>query len=447
MQHKHLLMLATLVLGALPLEAQSLSLRQAMRRADSAAYANRIATGQARAQAGQATAALQGILPTIRAEGGYVRTDDPLAAFGILLRQRDVTLASFDPDELNFPPARTNWSGGVVAELPLINVDAWFGRSAATAGAAAGASQAGWTRESTRVQVVRAYFGAILARDQVRTLEEAALAAHGHVRQAESMVANGLATKSDALLAGVQAGRFDADLIAARSGATLALERLAVLLGAPEDTMFALPEGLPASDRIRALASASADGPTARLDVTAAQQGLAAAERDASRATSRYLPRVNAFGRYDWNDPTNLFGGEKSYTIGVMASWTPFAGASEIGDRQATNARADAARAMVEAAEAQARLEQQATESDVQVALARLGIAETAVLQGSEAHRIVARKYEGGLATVVELLGASAIDTQTRLGLAEARYQAIVAEAARRQAAGRDLDALATLEE
>jgi outer membrane protein TolC len=102
---------------------------------------------------------------------------------------------------------------------------------------------------------------------------------------------------------------------------------------------------------------------------------------------------------------------------------------------------------MVEAAEAQARLEQQATESDVQVALARLGIAETAVLQGSEAHRIVARKYEGGLATVVELLGASAIDTQTRLGLAEARYQAIVAEAARRQAAGRDLDALATLEE
>jgi len=48
---------------------------------------------------------------------------------------------------------------------------------------------------------------------------------------------------------------------------------------------------------------------------------------------------------------------------------------------------------------------------------------------------------------VVELLGASAVDTQTRLGLAEARYQAIVAEAARRQAAGRDLAALTTLEE
>jgi outer membrane protein TolC len=447
MQHKHLLMLATMVLAALPLEAQSLSLREAMRRADSAAYANRIATGQARAQAGQATAALQGILPTLRAEGGYLQTDDPLAAFGILLRQRDVTQASFNPDELNFPAARTNWSGGVVAELPLINADAWYGRSAATASAAAGASQAGWTRETTRVQVVRAYYGAILARDQVQTLEEATLAAHGHVRQAESLVANGMATKSDALLAGVQAGRFDADLIAARSGAALARKRLALLLGAPDDTAFVLPERLPESDRIRALASATVDSTTARLDVTAAQQGLAAAERDASRATSRYLPRVNAFGRYDWNDPTNLFGGEKSYTIGVMASWTPFAGASEIGDRQATNARTDAARAMVEAAEAQARLEQQATESDVEVALARLGIAETAVLQGAEAHRIVARKYEGGLATVVELLGASAVDTQTRLGLAEARYQAIVAEAARRQAAGRDLAALTTLEE
>ena len=447
MLYKHFLILIVLASTASALEAQTLSLREAMRRADSAAYANRIATGQARAQAGQATAALQGILPTVRAEGGYVQTDDPLAAFGILLRQRAVTTASFNPDELNFPPARTNWSGGLVAELPLINADAWYGRAAATAAAAAGASQAGWTRESTRVQVVRAYFGAILARDQVLTLEEATLAAHGHVRQAEALVANGLATKSDALLAGVQAGRFDADLIAARSGAALARKRLALLLGAPADTAFVLPEGLPDSERIRALAASAADSSTARLDVTAAQQGLAAAERDASRATSRYLPRLNAFGRYDWNDPTNLFGGEKTYTIGVMASWTPFAGASEIGDRQATHARADAARAMVEATEAQARLEQQATASDVEVALARLVIAETAVVQGAEAHRIVARKYEGGLATVVELLGASAVDTQTRLGLAEARYQAIVAEAARRQAAGRDLAALTTLEE
>jgi len=68
------------------------------------------------------------------------------------------------------------------------------------------------------------------------------------------------------------------------------------------------------------------------------------------------------------------------------------------------------------------------------------------VTQGAEAHRIVARKYAGGLATIAELLSAAALETQTRLGLSGARYQAIVADAAARQAAGADLMALTALE-
>jgi hypothetical protein len=64
----------------------------------------------------------------------------------------------------------------------------------------------------------------------------------------------------------------------------------------------------------------------------------------------------------------------------------------------------------------------------------------------AEAHRIVARKYAGGLATIAELLGAAALETQTRLGLSEASYQVIAADAAARQAAGADLMALTVLE-
>jgi outer membrane protein TolC len=78
--------------------------------------------------------------------------------------------------------------------------------------------------------------------------------------------------------------------------------------------------------------------------------------------------------------------------------------------------------------------------------VAQLDIAEVSVAQGAEAHRIVAKKYAGGLATVAELLSAAALETQTRLGLSDARYQAIVADAAARQAAGADLMALTVLE-
>ena len=433
--------------AAAPLGAQApLSLGEAFRRADSAAYSNRTAGGNARAQSAQATATLQGILPTVRTEAGYVRTDNPLAAFGFTLQQRGVSPASFNPASLNYPSPATNWSGGVVAELPIFNADAWFGRAVASSAAAAAKAGSGWTRETTRVDVTRSYFGAVLAREQVRTLETSTAAGQAHVRQAESMVTNGLATRSDALLASVQLGQMEAQLIGARGNAGIARERLALLLGQPGDTAFTLPDSLPSAVQIRNLMTPSIRDSAARLDVTAARLGLEAAQRDVRRANARYMPHLNGFGRYDWNSPDQLFGGPSSYTVGVMASWSPFAGASEIADRRVAQGRADAARAMAEAAGAGAALERNATQTQLAVAIAQLGIAEISVTQGAEAHRIVAKKYTGGLATIAELLSAAAVETQTRLSLSEARYQAIVANAAARHAAGADLMALTVLE-
>jgi outer membrane protein TolC len=442
-----LIALAVAVAPPVAVAQAPLTLGDAFRRADSAAFANRMAGGAARAAGGQADAAFQGILPTIRAEAGYVRTDNPLAAFGYQLQQRSITMASFDPALLNYPAPVNNWNGGVVAEVPLINVDAWYGRSAGTSAAASAQAQAGWTSESTRVDVARAYFGAVLARERVRTLEAAAAAARANLRQAEAMVTNGLATKSDALLSSVQAGQVEAQLIGARGQADIARERLALSIGQPGDTSFMLPDSLPSAERIRALAAQNeSDSASARLDVAAAQLGLEAAQRDSHRATAQYLPRLNGFGRYDWNSPTKPFSGVGSYTVGVMASWSPFAGASEIAMRKTAQGRAEAAQAAAEGAAAGARLEQDAMRSQLTVALAQLGIAETSVAQGAEAYRIVGRKYAGGLATIAELLGAAAVETQTRLGLSDARYQAIVAEAAARQAEGLDLMALTALE-
>jgi outer membrane protein TolC len=129
-----------------------------------------------------------------------------------------------------------------------------------------------------------------------------------------------------------------------------------------------------------------------------------------------------------------------------MASWSPFSGASEIAEARATAARRHLANAMHEGGEARAALEVQQTARALQVALARLDLAERAVQQATEAHRIVARKYEGGLAAVVELLDASAAETQTRLAEAGARYGLILTSAERRRALGLDPAALASLD-
>lgn len=447
------------VLGATVLAALSattanaqLTLRDALRRADLGAYGNRIAAGSAAADRAQTLAPLKGILPTVRFEAGYIRTTDPIGVFGTTLRQRTVTQANFDPQRLNYPSAVGNYQGGIVVEQPLFNADAWAGRQAATRAAKASQASEEWTRLSTRVDVIRAYYGAVLAAERVNTLQAAASAAHSHVAQAEAMVRQGLVTKSDALLASVRAGDIDAQLAEAEGGAATARRQLAVLLGGdgadlPAD--LATPERLPSSDVIRAtVASDTATLPAQpRADLRAASEGAAAARSDALRARSAYLPRLNSFARYDWNSPHTPYAGRRNWTAGVMVSWSPFAGASELADVQATSGRASAAEAQADAARANARLEAEQTRTALTVALTRLGIAERAVTQSAEAHRIVGRKYEGGLATVTELLDAQAAETQSALALSQARWGAIVAAAERLRALGRDPAVLATLDD
>lgn len=150
--------------------------------------------------------------------------------------------------------------------------------------------------------------------------------------------------------------------------------------------------------------------------------------------------------RYDWNSPDRLYGGDENWTVGVMLSWTPFAGGGQLAENRTAHGREVAARAGAEAAVAQAELQVEQAENDWVVALERLRIAEEAVAQSAEAHRIVTRKYEGGLATVLELLGAAAIETESSLRFSSTRYEAITAAAGRLQALGLDPAELASLD-
>lgn len=426
---------------------QPLTLEQALGRAEGGSYANRIADAQARAQESQAALALRGVLPTVRVEGGYVRTTEPLAAFGSILRQRTVTSAAFEPARLNDPAAIGNLGSAVVVEQPIFNADALFGRRAASrAGAAARASET-WARTGTQLEVVRAYYGAVLAAEEVATLDSSARAAHAHQRVAESQYRNGLATRSDALLASVRAGQVDAELISARGAARLARAQLALTLGAPADTAFVLPDHLPDTLAIARLTGiVDTGGAALRADVRAAELSLEAAAADQQRASALFLPRVNTFGRLDWNTVGTPFGGQNAWSAGIMVSWSPFSGGAELAERRTAVAQRHAAEAAAEAATARGQLELQQAVNDVEVARARMAITGVAVDQSGEAHRIVARKYAGGLATAVELFDAAAEETASRLGFAEARYQVIVAVAESRRAGGRSLLALTSLE-
>lgn len=440
-------LLATL--AAPSLDAQTMTLREALTRADASGFQNRIATGRAEAQRAEAGQALRGILPAVRVEAGYLRSNDPIGAFGTTLRQRLITQQDFDPARLNRPDAVTNFSGGLVVEQPLINVDAWLGRRAGTNAAEAMQSAAQWDRIATRVQVIRAYYGVTLAQEKVVTLRAAEQAALAHRKQAEAMAKQGLVTTSDVLLASVRAGEISAQLAEAAAEASTARRQFRLVLGVASDTGMLPPAALPSTANILALVArdTAAQSTESRADVIAATRALDAATANQRRTRALLLPRVQAFARYDYNSPTALFRGERAWTAGLAGSWSPFSGASELTEQRIAAARERTARASAEAASANAGLEEEQSMNTLQAAVTRLEIAERSVSQSAEAHRILAKKYQGGIATVTELLSAAAVETQSALGLAVARYAVITAAAERRKALGLDPAALASLDD
>ena len=427
-------------------QSPTFTLRDALARAAAGAVPNRVARAERDAASAARIGAWRTILPTLRVDAGFVRTSDPVGAFGTSLRQQRITAADFDPARLNFPAPSNNFTGALVIEQPVFMLDGWLAARAAARASEGARRSAEWTTLTTQGEVINAWFGVILAAERANTMTAATRAAQAHVRQADAMLEAGLVTKSDVLLAAARAGDLEVVRLDAARDSILARRHLALLLG---DGAPGLPEVLgtfPADSVVEQLArDVAALESRPRADVQGAQASVATANANADRARATMVPRVMSFVRRDLNSTDRPFAGSSNWSVGVMASWSLFSGASELGDQRVAAARSAGAAGQLSGALANANLDLERTSLSLQSALARLAIARTTAQQAEEAHRIVTRKYEGGLATVVELLDAAVAETQARLGLSAARHSLITSVAERLRATGHEPARLAGL--
>lgn len=418
-------MKAPLLLSLLfPLGAMALTLQEALDETARAGFAPKISRARAAESSAQELAAWRGLLPTVRAEGGWMTTNDPLSAFGTSLRQRQVSMASFDPARLNDPPRTSGWNAAVVAEVPLVNLDAWAGRAAATHASAAAKSRTRADELQAAGATVRAYADAVLASAAVRAFDDALVAAKSHCAQAEAGHQEGIALRADLLLAKVRSSEIEASLAKARGDSALAWRGLGFAMGSeapPTGELQALPDAATLRTAMAAL-DVGSDRPL----IDAAHKASSAAQLDADRAGFAMLPRVNGMARMDWNGADQPFAEEGSWTVGIMASWTLHA-TGEAGERAAARARLEQARSGEAMARAQVALAESSLQSDFAVSLRRMEIADSALSQAVEAHRLTARRYQEGLATMAEVLQAAAMETSARISLEQARHDAFIA--------------------
>ncbi len=386
----------------------------------------------------RATQTLAGVLPTFELTTLYLRTEVPSLAdiFGPLPDLAPPPWGRLPWERLPLVPRlQDRWQErtifdtyltSVLAQQPLVNVDAWLGRMQARLGVEA--AEAGVERAAVELELalLQAYFAVPLAAERLAALREALEAAEATLRQARGFHREGLVPPADVFRAQVEVAEVRAELAGAVADSVEAQAGLRRLLAVPdglelatvdEATLQVLPP-LPEPGAAR-------DAIGRRADLRAGRVGRQATEMGVQVARAAFLPRLNAFGGYTWIGD-HPFAGDATWSLGVHLSWTPFAGLGQVGQVRAARA---------ELAEQEARLTSLRLDAERELhtawgrnveAAEQFRQAESGLRAASEALRLARGLYREGLAPITELLEAQAALRGAATARAAARYQRLV---------------------
>lgn len=411
-----------------------LSLAEAMGRATEHHPAVVQAAAARRAGAADRLASAAVFLPRLGAELGFMRSNDPVAAFGTRLRQARFAQADFALEALNRPAPISDVSTTLRIEQPLFQPEGLMGRRAAGSASRAAARFEERTVQLARLDVIRAYFGARLAVERTLVLEEALATARRTLQQVQSLRRNGTVTLVDEQLALTRASELEASLASARAAGAAAGDGLLNLLGEPGGRPVMLTDTL-----VLPGAAPDPDATAERADLAALTEAAAAAAANVSRARGSWMPSAGAFGLLDFHSPdAGIAKGPSRWTAGVVLRWSPFRGLSDLGQLRRAEAERDAAGERLAAARRQADTEVRTARAEREAALLAVAAADAALAGAAQAERVAAVRYSEGVAGITELLAVRSAESAQRLARAFAIYQARVADAALAVALGRD---------
>jgi len=425
---------AQVVLGLLLLQAPQagpdtvrVSAAQAVDLALEANPSLNAARAEARAAGSGSRMSSTAFLPTVRLDLQGMRSTDPVAVFGLRLRQARFGQSDFAIDALNNPDPYGGWTAAAVVEQPILAPEGLYGHSAA--GKAGDASEAAAQRAAgaTVFLVSRAYWGAKVAQARVEALGTALVALQAHAEQAAQFHRQGLVTGLDARLAGLRASEVEVRRLQASAEAENALSQLRAMLALSSETTLVLADSLEA---VAESDCADCDD-SSRGDLRALELGAQAAELDVKRAWASQLPSVFAFGSLAHHSDASPWGrGSGDWTVGIGVRWNLFRGLAGPGDVSRAKALRDAARSRADAAARQAQVEVSSAVRLWQTAAAQLAVASQARAEAQATLDQAQLRYRTGVSPITELLDVQSAATNADLNLLAARHDLLVAAAA-----------------
>jgi outer membrane protein TolC len=409
-----------------------LSLEAARARALEANPALLADRAEARAAATMTGTASRAFLPSLRAEVTGMRTSDPVAVFGLKLRQGAFAGEDLALDALNSPAAYGGYTSSAIVELPLLAPEGWFGFRAAGRGAAAREAAASRMAGATALLASQAYLDTQLAAHRLAVLDTSLAAIRAHERQAALMHRQGLVTGLDARLASLQAADVEVRRLAAAAEAANAGSRLRALLALPESTLLILTDSIATMSVAAACPAGDAEcAVEARGDLRALEAGRDAAGAARKSAWAAQLPQIGAFGVLSHHGHDAPWGsGSGDWTLGIALRWNIFPALGGIAAVRRASAEHDAAAARYEGARRTAEVEVLAAERMLQAAREGAAVAARAETEAREALAQAQVRYRTGAAPITELLDVQSATTTATLNLLTARRDLLLAQAA-----------------
>ncbi|MEO8257609.1 MAG: TolC family protein [Acidobacteriota bacterium] len=423
--------------GMSPASAQpssGLTVDEAIRRGLESSH--RLAEAAARAEMSAAVVDQRraGQLPQISAQAGYSRTNH-VEAFGVLLPDNQLRVI--------YPDIPDNYRTRLDVQWPIYTggrLDAL--ERAARAEAAASIDDLAAARSDLRLEIARAYWALVTARESQRVVDESLNRVGAHLQDVRNQLDAGLVPPNDVLTVEAQASRQRLFTIQARTTRENAAADLARLIGDPGaaiEPAAALDPPPPRPEPFEALLD---EARRQRSERAALLKRIAASERRHVAAAAGSKPTIAVAGGLDYARPNpRIFprteAWRESWDAGVNAVWPLFDGG---------RSRAEAAEAAAATRGMQARLAEFDSVLTVEIrqrinelAASRAAIeaATDAVRSATEARRVIGERFAAGVAVSTDVLDAQVALLQAGLDRTQAIASARLAEARLDRALGK----------
>ncbi len=371
---------------------------------------------------------LQAFLPAVSFDTMYLRFDSSI------ISDVPVPVAALPPSPVPITIERMD-SGPVDANLfgfqavqPLVQVGAWKARQQADRHARGAELALGRGERELALNLIEAYYGAVVAWQRLDAEQAALAAADETLRLVESSFDEGLVAPVDVYAARAQRFEFKSRVSEAEGGLATAMAQLGRVMGMDEDVRLDLVDDIPDPPRHLPGLPDSRRHIDQRRDLLAQQEIVAAARVGVDRANAAFLPTVNLLGRYQWTDTDDFFGtAHDLWAVAVHLQWTIFSGMSRSGTVSEARAKEREQEARLREMRQEARVDAISSRARWQAAMASWEYSQMATENAAMALDQTRGRYREGIDGIAELLRAQAEDLKARSLNLNARYEAVLA--------------------